>query len=245
MLERYFNLLTDDGFFELRRSGGGVRIQLALLPVADHLAWRCAVEWSIGSLIASIRALTAEPVRPLLAEFQYDAPEHAACYREVLQCPVRFAARHNALVLNENDLERPIASADRSLRPLLQSRAEDRQLVQGQSATMTERVQVFLRARPAGQTPNVRETAKALGVSVRTMARRLESEGTSFRTLLDLYCRDVCCQMLSQPAYTIEEIALVTGYSEMSPFYRAFKRWTDKTPAQFRRETSRGVSPTL
>ncbi len=242
MLQRYFGLLTDDGLFEVRRSEGAVRLVLTLAPVEDQFVWRCAVEWSVGSLLACFRALTAEPLRPLALELQHAAPEHAASYRELFQCPVRFGARHTALILHESDLARPVRSADRGLQPLLQERAEDQGRTRGESVSMAERVEVFLRTGNPGRTPDVREAAQALGVSVRTLARRLAAEETSFQILLDAHRRQLCCQMLSQPAYTIEEIALAAGYSELSTFHRAFKRWTHKTPARFRLEATGLIS---
>ena len=237
MLQRYFGLLTDDGLFEVRQHSGGVRILLTLAPVEDMLAWRCAVEWSIGSLLACARALTAEPLRPLASEFQYAAPTHAAAYREVFQCPTRFGARHTALTFHEDDLARPVASADRSLQPLWQGRAEDQSRSRGKSVSTAHRVESFLHAGSPGQIPDASETARSLGVSIRTLARRLSSEGTSFQSLLDAHRRQLCSHLLSQPAYTIDEIALLAGYSELSTFHRAFRRWTNKTPVQFRRES--------
>jgi AraC-like DNA-binding protein len=238
MLQRYFSLLTDDGLFEVRRSRGAVRLVLTLAPVEDQVVWRCAVEWSVGSFLACLRALTAEPLRPLALEFQHPAPEHAASYREVFQCPIRFGTQHNALILHEGDLARPVRSADRGLQPLLQERAEDQSRARRESASMAERVRVFLRTSNPGRTPDVREAAHVLGVSVRTLARRLAAEESSFQVLLDAHRQQLCCRMLSQLAYTIEEIALVAGYSELSTFHRAFKRWTHKTPARFRLEAT-------
>lgn len=236
MLQRYFGLLTDDGLFETRRSEGAVHIRLTLAPVEDQLAWRCAAEWTLGSLLACFRTLTAEPLRPLAVELPYAAPGHAVAYRETFQCPVRFGTRRTALILHESDLTRPVHSADRSLQPLLQARAEDQSRARNESASMAARVAIFLRAGRPGSMPNVTETAKALGVSARTLARRLAVEGTAFQRLSDAHRRALCCRMLSQSAYTIEEIALVAGYSELSTFHRAFRRWTRKTPARFRAE---------
>lgn len=238
MLQRYFGLLTDDGLFEVRRSEDSVRLLLTLAPVEDQFVWRCAVEWSVGSLLACFRALTGEPLRPLALELQHPAPEHSASYREVFQCPVRFGARHTALILHPNDLARPLRSADRGLQPLLQERVEDQRRTRRESVSMAEHVEIFLKTRNPGRMPEVREAAQALGVSVRTLARRLAAEKTSFQILLDAHRRQLCCRMLSQPAYTIEEIALVAGYSELSTFHRAFKRWTRKTPARFRLEAT-------
>ena len=121
---------------------------------------------------------------------------------------------------------------------MLQERAEDPSRALGESVKMRERVEVFLRTGSPGLTPDVREAAETLGSSVRTLARRLAVDGTSFQILLGAHRRQVCFQMLSQSVYTIKEIALVAAYAELSTFHRAFKRWTHKTPARFRREAT-------
>lgn len=235
MLQRYFSLLTDDGLFELRPVGGNTRVLLTLAPVEDVVAWRCAVEWSLGSLLACSRALIQEPLRPLLARFNFAAPEHQRAYREVFGCPLKFESPQAALELHSSDLARPVFSADRGLQPLLEGRAENQVRALGERASTAERARAFLHALPPGRTATVAEAARALAVSVRTLARRLAAERTSYQGLLDEHRRQTCCRLLSQPGYTIEEVAFLAGYSELSTFHRAFKRWTRQTPAEFRR----------
>lgn len=242
MLQRYFGLLTDDGLFELCRNGSNVRIQLTLAPVEDILAWRCALEWSLGSLLACARTLTREALQPLEAQFNYPAPAHLSAYRDTFQCSLKFSALHTSLEFPESILTQPVFSSDRSLQPLLQSRVEDQVRTLTEHTSMAEKVRAFLRAATHGQNLNVSHAAKALGVSVRTLARRLATEATAFQTLHDEHRRETCCRMLAQTDHPIEEIAFLAGYSELSTFHRAFKRWTQKAPGEYRK-VSRHNSP--
>ncbi|HKP58874.1 MAG TPA: helix-turn-helix domain-containing protein [Polyangiales bacterium] len=78
--------------------------------------------------------------------------------------------------------------------------------------------------------------ARALHMSQRTLRRRLSEHGTSYQTLLDEVRAGVARKLVEQAAQPFELIAHQTGFADTSSFFHAFKRWTGKTPAQFRRE---------
>ena len=80
------------------------------------------------------------------------------------------------------------------------------------------------------------EIARQLGMSQRTFARRLASEGLTFRELLETLREKLARKYLSDPALPISEIAWLLGYQEVSAFTHAFKRWTGKTPREARRQ---------
>ncbi|MBK8937957.1 MAG: helix-turn-helix transcriptional regulator [Polyangiaceae bacterium] len=77
--------------------------------------------------------------------------------------------------------------------------------------------------------------ARRLGVSPRTLQRKLEAEGVAYSELLDQARRELACAYLADPALSVEEIAALTGYSEASAFSRAFRRWTGASPLRYRR----------
>ncbi|MFO0658260.1 MAG: helix-turn-helix transcriptional regulator [Polyangiaceae bacterium] len=79
------------------------------------------------------------------------------------------------------------------------------------------------------------EVAKRLKMSERSLQRKLASEGVSFDALLDEIRRDLALRYLSDRNIAIAEVAFLLGYSEPSPFHRAFKRWTGTTPSEARR----------
>ena len=77
--------------------------------------------------------------------------------------------------------------------------------------------------------------ARELGMSPRTLNRRLRAEGTWFRGILDAVRGERATALLRDPSVGIGEIAFVLGYSEPAAFHRSFKRWTGQTPLAFRR----------
>jgi AraC-like DNA-binding protein len=86
---------------------------------------------------------------------------------------------------------------------------------------------------------SVSAIADQLHMSVRTLQRRLEDEGTAFGELLDSTRHIAALEYLKDPRIAIAEVAYLLGFSESSTFYRAFKRWTNTTPVQFRRSLAR------
>jgi AraC-like DNA-binding protein len=80
--------------------------------------------------------------------------------------------------------------------------------------------------------------AKALKMSERSLQRRLADEGATFDALLDDVRRQLSLRYLADPAIAVSEVAYLLGYSEPSPFHRAFKRWTGTTPTEARRTSA-------
>ena len=74
-----------------------------------------------------------------------------------------------------------------------------------------------------------------MGLSARTLSRRLGEEGTSFRNIQDEVRRELALALLGDPGKSIAEVAFFLGYAEPAPFHRSFKRWTGTTPQLHRR----------
>ena len=93
-----------------------------------------------------------------------------------------------------------------------------------------------------GQFPDAEAVAGEMGMTSRTLRRRLKREGTCFRALLDEVRRMLAEQWLQMGVLTMEEISDRLGFSELSNFNHAFRRWTGQTPARFRRGVREGLS---
>jgi AraC-like DNA-binding protein len=81
------------------------------------------------------------------------------------------------------------------------------------------------------------EAARYLGISVRSLRRRLTEEGVSYRDLVASVLQRAAQELLQNGHVSVDETARATGYSETTAFHRAFKRWTGVTPKEFRRTT--------
>ncbi|MCB1035891.1 MAG: helix-turn-helix transcriptional regulator, partial [Acidobacteria bacterium] len=87
--------------------------------------------------------------------------------------------------------------------------------------------------------PTAAQVASALHMSVRSLHRGLKQEETSFRRLLEQLRRERAADLLAEGRCSLSEVAFLLGFSELSAFYRAFKRWTGMTPAEFRARAPR------
>ena len=87
---------------------------------------------------------------------------------------------------------------------------------------------------PAG-TPTQSTVARAVGLSARTLHRRLAEAGTSFEKLLDETRRELAAEYVRRTDYSVGEVAYLLGFAETSSFNRAFRRWNGKSPSEFRR----------
>jgi AraC-like DNA-binding protein len=91
-----------------------------------------------------------------------------------------------------------------------------------------------LLARPASRIPDMATAARDLGVSERSLRRRLASENTSYRELVRATLEASAGHMLRDPARSIKETAAALGFVDARTFHRAFKRWTGMTPMEYR-----------
>ena len=102
--------------------------------------------------------------------------------------------------------------------------------------------QVLCRLLPQGE-PKREMVAQTLHLSQRTLQRRLQEEGTSFQALLDDTRRELAEQYLAQPRMTLLEIAYLLGFADPSNFFRAFRRWFDATPGEYRARLQAAPAP--
>src|SRR5262249_49157688 len=152
-----------------------------------------------------------------------------------LGCPVHFGTRHNALTFSHRQLGLPIATADERLHGLLTSYCEEILASREDSSPdlrhRVEKIITKLLCRGEAETELV---AHELGMSVRTLARRLDDLGVSFAQILDELRHDLALRYLRDRNRGLSEIAFLLGYSEPSAFSHASGRWPRTTPGAWR-----------
>lgn len=149
-------------------------------------------------------------------------------------CRVRMGTGRNRLILNREDLDRPFTSYNEELLEIL-TPALDRTLEERQSQlTISAKVQwILTRCLTRGRI-DIHTVASELGMSERTLQRRLTEEGASFKQLLVKTRREMAVTYLADTALEIKEVAFLVGYEDQNSFYRAFRAWTGVTPANWR-----------
>jgi AraC-like DNA-binding protein len=195
---------------------------------------RHPVDARLSSLVAFLRSLTQGELNPIEVHFPYPRPAKTIEYERVFRASLRFGARAACLTLHPADVDRPVTTGDEELNRYLDQCAETvlRELTRTDS--VAKEVLRTLWQQLSGGRLDLASTARHLGLSARSLQRRLHDEATSFGVLLDTFRREASAHLLRDRGLAVEEVAFMLGYSEPSTFYRAFRRWTGLTPRRFR-----------
>lgn len=161
-------------------------------------------------------------------------PEPKNGIGEYFGCPVKYRATRDVLILRAADLELPFATHNDELLQMLTPQFEN-QLKAGRiKQGILGQVKWVLKRLLSGSRPDLVMVAKELGMGERTLQRRITDEGTTFRQLLNETRHELVQQYLGDASVEITEAAFLVGYEDPNSFYRAFRSWEGKTPAEWR-----------
>jgi AraC-like DNA-binding protein len=173
--------------------------------------------------------------QPREISFVHDALGPTDDYQNLLRCPVRFGCEQTALRFDDDALEAPSQRHDPNLFRLLEAHAEKVLAEMPRTATLRERVRREVVRRVREGEPSITSIAAALATSERSLQRKLQMEGVSFRDVVDEARHKLALVYLADHMLSMTDVACLLGYSEGAAFTRAFKRWTGSPPSQVRR----------
>lgn len=151
-------------------------------------------------------------------------------------CHIQIGTKSNRVTLNREDLDRPFVTYNEELLEIL-TPVLDRSLAeQQQSKSIIEMVKWIIKRSLTGGRPDIQAVAKELGMSNRTLQRRLTDENTNFNHLLTQARHEQAREYLSDSSLDIKEVAFLIGYEDQNSFYRAFRIWEGETPSNWRNE---------
>jgi len=199
------------------------------------LSRRQDAELTLGMFMNLIRHVAGRHWAPREVHFEHPRPGQWHDHCKVFDAPVWFDQPFNSLVIPKRDLLRAMPESDPILLMVMQDaiRRLNRGTLQ-QSMIEQARSQVNL-SLMQGE-PVLDEVADKLGLSSWSLQRRLREEGSSFTALVDQVRCEMATHYLQQKQLPISEMALLLGYSEVSAFSRAFRRWFGISPRQWRQE---------
>jgi AraC-like DNA-binding protein len=231
-LVRYGRVLTDTFRLELLEDAQPPRLVHAIVPTATAL--RHPVDSRLGSVVAVARQITRTDLVPLEVRFSYEQPSDTAELQRYLRSALSFGRDEDAVLFRDQDLDLPVEGADETLGQYLNRLAEATLDELGGEQSFLDRVREVVWTELSRGAPSVRRAAELLSVSTRTLQRRLGEAGTSFTALVDELRRQMAVRLLRNRDLAIYEVAFLLGYSEPSTFYRAFRRWYDVAPQEYR-----------
>lgn len=153
---------------------------------------------------------------------------------EHLGVTVMPSPQFSSLLLHANALTWPVVTAEPALHADLCRLADTQLQALQQDETLSLRLRQWLGTRLQGQTPTLEEAAEAMGMAAWTLRRRLQTEGVSYRDLLDHMRHQLSLNQLTDSRISLGEVAFALGFSGSGAFQRAFKRWTGETPGRYR-----------
>ncbi len=230
-------------FIALMHDGISMTLEVAPPMAVVRVRWlgglhlvRSATEFLFASLLAYGSRSVGHPTRPLRVDLTDAAPADRGIYDAAFR-ETRFACEENAMWVHAAALDLPHCAPDRSLLQILTNHADGllRQLSPRPSGFAERTRAVIAETLLAGQS-GAELVARRLAVSLRTLHRRLAEEGTSHGELVDDVRRTQAMLYLSSNRFSIGEISFLLGFSHPNGFHKAFKRWTQMTPAQYREE---------
>ena len=228
---RYLNLLNDSVDVELLVQDDQHACVRVVTDSDDPSPM--AHELCFAMLLAQARMLSTTPFRATCIEFTHRAPADVAPYRKWFDAPVKFGAPHTQLVLPRGALASTLVTADAALAAILGKHIEDVHHRAPAGPPLTAQVRRILGTALRNDDAGVDSIARVLGLTSRSLQRRLKDEGSSFQILRDEIRRELADRYLEDDL-SISEISFLLGFSEPSAFFRAFKRWTGLTPIEHR-----------
>jgi AraC-like DNA-binding protein len=189
---------------------------------------------------------TTKPIRPRRVELTRRRGNEAML-RRYFRCDLRFDAPHDLMVLDEEALALPMVKRNAQLLSVLLPGLELAIARDKDDRTLVDDVRVAINETMCGARPGVAKVAKLLGMSPRTLQRRLGELGTTYQDLLDDVRRRAARRLLANTDLGIGEVAFLIGFEEMNSFTRAFQSWERTTPGKWRERApasrKRGAAP--
>lgn len=234
-LTRWQRLLHDGANYHLAAEGEVARIihrPDPSLGVPSH-----ASDFILAKLLRIGQQLTGVDFAPRSVSFAYARPRDDSEHTRVFRAPVRFGQPYTQLELDRSVLDLPIQGTDPTLAAVLERYAQRRLEELPRTTDWVDELRQRVRQSLQGTVPDASALARQMGMSPRTLSRRLHARGLTYQEVADEARKELALRHLLNKDLKVLEVAFLLGFSELSTFYRAFRRWTGTTPAAYRRES--------
>ena len=232
-LARY-SRVTNEALVFGYREGNSLTISLSYSGVPRH-SDRHQIEFCMFAVLRICRALTGQNLVPKHFSVAHHRSEGISEMARFVGTKVEFGADADEFDLNVDARGLPLIHADSYLNELLLKSCEaalaDRK---GEMSQLRTRVENAISSLLPHGRVLVEDVARSLGMSERTLARKLADEGLNFTEILHQLRRDLAIRYLDDRKLHVSKIAWLLGFQEVSAFTHAFKRWTGKTPSKMR-----------
>lgn len=234
-LIRYHSIWSDGAFYRLEISGPRAHLTYEYIDeLIDER--RHDSEMTLSILVSFARRGTGVDWTPHEVSFQHSKPPNIIEHQRIFRSQVHFDRPINELIFDSSLLALKMMKADPGLCLILDRHAQELLSRRPHADSLINQVRQLLgEALNVGDDPRIETISRKLGISVRTLQRKLKEEDTSHQELLDETRSVLSKRFLQESKIAICEVAYLLGFSEPSAFHRAFRRWTGVTPKEFRK----------
>jgi len=229
---RYAGLVNQGAQVRLQKGSPTSRAGFELLP--SLLAIQQLPEAMLAGLVLMLRGHVDQSFIPLAARFSHPATTRTPALERYFGAPVLHEAGEVSIEVPTELLDRPLPNADPVLAGYLHKQADLLLERLGAPKAVSRECARRIAERLGAGEPSQTSIARQMGMSERTLQRRLAAEGSTFNELLDDARRTIAFSYLADRKLAAYEVSFLLGYREPATFFRAFKRWTGKTPVEYR-----------
>lgn len=231
-LSRYVRIINDAITVTLEESDDNIVITIT----SDYREVPTDYQQDSSSaiLLTMCRANYGNGLNPVSVRFKHAGSPCSGEYYSFFRCPVEFGAEHNQMIFPLDVVNKQLTSSNPQLAQI-NDQVMQNYLAELDKEDIVEQVKVaIINQLPSGNVTD--ETiSEAVLTSKRSLQRRLNEKGTTFKTILTEVRKDLALKYIHDRKLTLTEISFMLGFSEMSSFSRAFKRWTGESPKEFRK----------
>jgi len=243
-LKEYFNLIPstirlrgDTGRVLIRPDGDCIRLEWH--PLDERTAgWRPLSDEMLKSAAEILNAICALPVPVRAAEFSYPAPDDTRALQRAFGADLRFGCELSCLYFSREVVRYPLIDLGFDLSRDFCAGPEGLFAIEEPDDPFLRDIRAAIRRALPWGSLTIDGLAAETGVSRRTLQRRLNAHGCSFKRLLQAVREEQSRRYLDDPRLAITEIALLLGYSDQASFSNAFKSWCGCAPSEYRQRTA-------
>lgn len=198
------------------------------------VARRQDAELSLGMFFNLFRECMGRNWHPEEVYFEHPKPENSKEHERAFNAPVFFSQKFNAIVFDPSILEKHMPNPDLKLMSITRACLETLHTDTPFNQNLTDKIRNLIRIKLADGYPSLEQIAESLYMSTSAIQRNLAWEGLSYTDLVEEVRKSLAEMYFRQRNLSLSEIAYLLGYSELSAFSRAFRRWTGHSPREYR-----------
>ena len=233
-LDRYWRILGEAGVGTIVETGDAVRFSYQK-TAGDPAVAPIYADVTLAILLAMCRMNAGSDLRPRNVALARNAPADPAVYENFFGCPVRFGAGENTFELATADANRELPTSNKVLAATFDQMLATELARLDKTDVIARCKTVILEQLTSGEVSE-EVMSRELHMSQRTLQRKLSEAETTYRQLVDDTRRDLALRYVSDPSRSLTDIAFLVGFSQQSAFTRAFRRWTGRSPSEYRDE---------